>query len=230
MYPPEDELNKLDKLVRQLSRNATHRKIVNIAQEHGWKIKPAGREKVKAYRDNYRSVSIPGHNNGADIPYGTARHVIKALLEPSFEVAALKAQIKNLQNDFDIQKTRADKAENQITELRCNHNKLKTDNERLEDDREAAWELAQETENTNHRLRKELQKYKYWIESLKQHIANLMQQRAEQEVEMLEIANKVEKKERRIQDSAEMLTQFSRRLPPQRRQELKQIIGYLLTE
>jgi hypothetical protein len=223
MYQPEDELNQLDKLVRQLSRNVTHREIINIAKRYGWKIKPAGREKVKACRENYASVSIPGHSNGAVIPSGLAFSVIKALLQPSFEVAALKAQIKNLQSNFDLQKARADKAESQLTEVRHN-------NSRLEADREAAWELAQETENRNHGLRKELHQYKCWIDGLKQQIASLIQRRREQETEMLEIASEVEQKERRIQDSAEMLTQFSRRLPPKSRQELKQIIEYLLTE
>lgn len=214
----------LNVLTRELCRNITREKIMQIARQNGWEIREAGREPFKAFRQGHPSVSISGHNNGAVIPYKTASKIIKLLLEPSFnkEVQKVndKAWVEAYNHDLNVQKDRADKAERQLEELNSAIVRLKYD-------AEAGLELSAETENKNEGLSKELYRYTRWLKALKQKIADLILQRTKQEAEMLEIASAVEQQELRILYSAKMLKKLSIKLNPAVRKELKQVVQYL---
>lgn len=133
-------------LTRELCRNITREKIMQIAKQNGWEIRRAGREPLKAFRQGHSSVSISGHNDGAVIPYDTAFKIIKLLLEPSFnkevQKANDKAWVEAYNHDLNVQKNRADKAERQLEELNFVIVRAK-------DDAEAGLELSVETENKN---------------------------------------------------------------------------------
>lgn len=220
----QQEKYRFNVLTRELCRNITREKIVQIAKQNGWEIRRAGREPLKAFRQGYSSVSIPGHNNNAVIPYDTASKIIKLLLKPSFNKELQKvndkAWVEAYNHDLNIQRDRADKAERQLE-------KLNFMIVRSKDDAEAGLELSAETENKNRVIGKELYRYTCWLKALKQKIADLMLQRRKQEAEMLEIANAVEQQELRILYSAKMLEQLSIKLKPALRQELKQVVQYL---
>jgi hypothetical protein len=214
---------KFNERVGQLCKNVTRKEIVEIAKQNGWKIVPAGKEQLKARINGYPSVPIPGHRDGAVIRYNTAFKVIKSLLEPSASDLADQEWFDTYQKKLKFETDRADKAEAQLKAV----NLIIA---RLNDDVEAGFELAAETENKNRNLGKEIHRYNCWIKGLKQKIANLIGERARQEAEMLLIADEVEQKELRIQGSAELLTEFSIKLQPKLRKELKQIIRYLTEE
>lgn len=219
----QQEKCRLNVLTRELCRNITREKIVQIARQNGWEIRRAGREPLKAVRQGHSSVSISGHNNNAVIPYDTASKIIKLLLEPSFNKEVQindKAWVEAYNHDLNVQKNRADKAERQLEELNSTIVRLK-------DDAEAGLELSAETENKNRVIGKELYRYTRWLKALKQKIADLMLQRTKQEAEMLEIACAVEQQELRILDSAKMLKRLSIKLNPALRKELKQVVRYL---
>ncbi|MBE9169838.1 hypothetical protein IQ238_20685 [Pleurocapsales cyanobacterium LEGE 06147] len=212
-----------NKRAGELCKNVTRKKIVEIARKNDWEILSAGREQLKATRKGYCSVSIPGHNNGTVIPYKTAYKVIKSLLEPSISELANKEWFEAYQKKLELETARADKVEAQLE-------KANFIIASLNDDVEAGFQLAAETENKNRNLSKEIHRYSCWIRGLKQKIANLIGEKTRQEAEMLLIADEVEQQELRIQGSAELLTEFSIKLKPTLRQELKQIIRYLTEE
>jgi chromosome segregation ATPase len=249
------ETDKLEGYARELSRNITRKGIIAIAKRHGWEIVPAGKERLKARRDGYASVSIPGENDGTNIANGTAFKIIKSLLKPSLDEKIDAENIKAIQQELLEQKHRAEQAEQQLKASDRTIVKLKADIE-------TGLDLAQETENQNRTLNRELNRYSCWIQGLKQRIANiirqrtqqedklkqeidrysgwieelkkeiasLIEQRAQQEEEMLEIADEIEEQELRIQKSATMLTEFSGQLPPAHQRKLKRIIRYLSEE
>lgn len=216
----QEIINRLNLHVRDLCKNITRKEIIAIAKQHGWEIMPAGKERLKACRKGYPSISISGHNDSSVIPLGTAFSVVKSLLKPTIEREIKANAIASLQRDRDLQKNRADRAENQLAETNQILIQLKADIE-------AAFDLAVETEHQNGKMNQELHRYSCWIQGLKQKIASLVRQKAQQDEEMLAIANAVEQQELHVQSSATKLTEFSRKLQPKLQRELKQIIKHL---
>ncbi|MES1025928.1 hypothetical protein ABN584_23835 [Gloeocapsa sp. BRSZ] len=219
----QETLQRSCKYTGEIYRNVTRKEIIEIAIHNGWQIVPAGKEQIKACKKRRYSVSIPGHRDSAIIPNGTAYKVIKLLLQPSVN------DVEYINTNSMPQKVLTfHKAE--IHQLKIQLAEANSTNEKLKFDVEAAIDLAAETETRNTELSKEIDKQKRWIEGLKQEIANLIQQRAQQEEEMLNIAEGVEQQDLRIKTSAEKLTQFSRRLKPKLRLELRAIIQWLTEE
>lgn len=215
----QEKIPHLDDRIGELCRNVKRKKILAIAKQTGWEIVPAGKERLKARRQGYSSVSIPGSNDNSIIAYGTAYKVIKSLLEPLTRVSDRRDN-SLAPSPLPPQHEKVATIKNQLAEA---------DRAivRLEADVEAGLELAVETEKHNQKLKQKIYQDRCWIKALKRKIADLIHQRAQQESEMLAIADAVEQQELRIQSSATQLTQLSSKLQPKLRRELKQIVDYL---
>jgi len=219
----QETLQRSCRRTGEICRNITRKEIVAIAINNGWEVVPAGKEQLKACKKGHSSVPIPGHRDSTIVPNGTAHKVIKSLQQPSVkDVEYINANHKP-QKVSNFYKAKINQLEVQLAAANSTNKKLK-------DDVEAAIDLAAETETRNAELSQEIDKRKRWIEGLKQEIANLIQQRAQQEEEMLNIAEGVEQQDLRIKTGAEKLTQFSRRLKPRLRLELQAIIQWLTEE
>ncbi|AFZ31274.1 hypothetical protein Glo7428_2773 [Gloeocapsa sp. PCC 7428] len=233
----QETLHRSCKRIGEICRNVTRKEIIEIAIHNGWEIVPAGKEQLKACKKGHSGVPLPGHRDSAIIPNGTAHKVIKSLQQSAVnDVKYINAN--NIPHKvLNFYKAKTNQLEVQLAEVNST-------NEKLKDDIEAAIDLAAETETRNIELSKEIYRQKCWIEGLKQDIANLIQQKVQQDKEMLMIAEEVEQQELRIKDIAEeveqkelriktgakKLTQFSRRLRPKLRLELQQIIQWLTEE
>ncbi|NJK50476.1 hypothetical protein HC931_22230 [Candidatus Gracilibacteria bacterium] len=216
-----------DRLISQrigeLFKNITRKKILAIARQHGWEIVSAGKEPLKARKQGYHSIPIPGRNDGAVIANGTAFKIVKALVQPSIDEEKYATTLEAIQYELARQKTRADRAEYKLAQAQQTIVKLQTDVE-------AGLDLADETEHHNNTLQKTVHRYSRWIEKLKAKITKLIQQRAQQEEEMLKIADAVEQQEIRRKNSVARLTQFSGKLSPKLQRDLQKIIRYLKEE
>ncbi len=219
----EETLQRSCRRTGEICRNITRKEIVAIAINNGWEVVPAGKEQLKACKKGHSSVPIPGHRDSAIIPNGTAHKVIKSLQQPSVNDVKYINTNNKLQKVSIFYKAKINQLEVQLIEANSTNKKLK-------DDVEAAIDLAVETETRNAELSKEIYRQKCWIEGLKQDIANRIQQKAQQDKEMLIIADEVEQQELRIKTGAEKLTQFSRRLKPKLRLDLQAIIQWLTEE
>jgi chromosome segregation ATPase len=142
------------------------------------------------------------------------------LVQPSIDEEKYANSLETLQYELARQKTRADRAENRLVQAQQTIVKLQTDVE-------AGLDLAAETEHQNGTLRKEVHRYSCWIEKLKAKIEKLIQQRAQQEEEMLKIADAVEQQEIRLKNGVAKLTQLSAKLSPKLQRDLQKIIRYL---
>jgi chromosome segregation ATPase len=215
MYARDDG-DRFDLQIGELCRNITRRKIVEIAKQHGWTVEKAGREQLKACRYGYNSVPIPGHADGSIIRKGTAHKVLSSLFAP------LSDKQKRKDSEFQL---RSQLEENQAIKHQLSNAEQKIDT--LKSDVEAGFDLAAETENKNAVLKQENHQLNCWIRSLKDKIAILIRDRAQQELEMLEIAKEVEQQEMRIEVTAEMLAKFSSKIGLKSQRELERIIQYL---
>lgn len=224
-YPePKKSLNEL---VRELARNITRKQLVAIAREHGWRIVQGGKEPFKAIRDGYACVSISGHHDNAIINRRTAARILKLLLEPTFDnnlyPGELEDKLAFLLQELESQREKAEQVECQLQQALSTIVTLSADVE-------AGLALADETEQRNHALCRDLNRYSRWVAGLKRKVAALIQQRAEQEQEMLAIAEVVERKEMNEHRSVEKLKQIKSKLNPQLRAEIQQVIRWLTEE
>jgi hypothetical protein len=223
IWEKEEDDRLLSQRFGELCKNITRKKILAIARQYGWEIVSAGKEPLKARKQGYHSIPIPGRNDGTVLARGTAFKILKGLVQPSIDEEKYVTKLEALQYELARQKIRAERAEDSLARAQQTIVKLQTDVE-------AGLDLAAETEHQNGTLQTKVGRYGRWIEKLKRIIEKLIRQRAQQEEEMLKIADAVEQREINLQNGVVKLTQFSGKLSPKLQRDLQKIIRYLQEE